>query len=650
MMKRIDTRWLLLSILLVVTVVYLPLRNAQFTNWDDQIHVTGNTKVHTLTWESALAHFRPHTEYMYHPLTMLTYALEWKIGNGSPAVFHLFSLFIHLMNVLLVYRLILRLSADRTVALIVAFLFGIHPVNVETVAWVSSRKDLLYSFFFLAGLELYGSYRDGRHPRWSYAGVIIVFILGLLSKPTMVVFPLALVLMDWWQQRAWTVSVVLEKLPFFLISAGFGIFTMLLSASDTDVVTVISLYDLRHQILLVSYAAIFYLGKLLLPVSLSAMYHYPTTVDGMLPAVYYAAPVLLGLLAALLIIYGRKHRFLLLSAGLYLLPLLLVLQVLPFNNTSLVAERYAYISSIAVVFFLVLSVKKILAAFGEREPFWHATSFAALLLLCFLYIGGTAVRVAAWKDSISIFTAVIEKDPTIWIAYANRALDRILLRQYEEALVDANRAVELHPARKALNAARGNVLFFLRRYREALTDLDSVTFSGKAKPNDYYNKGAVFYYLNEHDSALVYYRASLDRNPTFSPAHFGYGLIMLNEKHDPRAAIASFDSAIVLDGSKWDYYYFRAAAFHRLDRPWEALREIARAASLNPAMTKDTLVASINATIAGLSSRIVDLNERVIKTTADKNVYAALSAAYAAVGDSIRARSTALQAERGNGR
>lgn len=650
MMKRIDTRWLLAAILLTVIIVYLPMRNAKFTNWDDQIHVTGNTKVHTLTWESALAHFRPHTEYMYHPLTMLTYAVEWKIGNGSPAVFHLFSLLLHLVNVLLVYRLILRLTADKTAALIVTLLFGIHPVNVETVAWVSSRKDLLYSLFFLAGLELYGQYRTGTHRRWAYAGVIFVFILGLLSKPTMVVFPVALVLMDWWERRAWTAALLLEKVPFFLISIGFGIFTMLLSASDTDVVTIISLYDLRHQVLMVSYATLFYLGKLLLPVSLSAMYHYPAVVDGMLPKIYYAAPLILGIVAALLVYFGRRHRYLLMGAALYLLPLLLVLQVLPFNNTSLVAERYAYISSVAVLFVLVISARRIIAAFGEGEPFWHATSLAALVLVGVLYIGGTAVRVAAWKDSISIFTAVIERDPTVWIAYANRALDRLTLMQYEAALEDADRAVELHPARKALNAVRGNVLFFLKRYDKALIDLDSVTFSSKAKPNDFYNKGAVFYYLQQYDSALVYYRRSLDRNPTFAAAHMGYGLIVLTKKRDPAASLISFDSAVVLDRGQWEPFYFRAAARHELDRPWDALSDIAQAVSMNPGLAEDTLVASINTTIAAVTSRVNALSDRVIGGSADSKVFAELSRYYAAVGDTVRARRSALQSQRMAGR
>lgn len=643
---RIDTRLLLAAILLLVTAVYLPLRNAEFTNWDDQIHVTGNAKVHTLTWDSALEHFRPHTEYMYHPLTMLTYALEWKIGGGSPAVFHLFSLLLHLVNVLLVYRLILRLSSDRSIALIVALLFGIHPVNVETVAWISSRKDLLYSLFFLAGLELYGKFRAGESRWLSYAGVILVFILGLLSKPTMVVFPVALVLMDWWSNRAWDRGVFLEKLPFFLISIGFGIFTMQLSNSDTDVVTIISLYDLRHQVLMVSYAAVFYLGKLLLPIGLSAMYHYPAVVDGMLPLQYYAAPVLLGSIAAFLIYFGRRHRYLLFGAGLYLLPLLLILQVLPFNNTSLVAERYAYISSVAVLFVLVLTVKKLLERFGSADPFWRATTVTSMTLLMFLYIGGTAIRVAAWKDSISIFTSVIERDPNVWIAYANRAIDRIKLTAYTDALTDANRAIELHPTRKALNALRGNVLFFLKRYDEALVDLDSVTFSGKAKPNDYYNKGSVFYYLEEYDSAKAYFRMAMDRNPTFAPSYMGYGLIELNMRKDAAASLKYFDSAIVLDGTQWDAYYFRASAFHILGRPREALDDISRALAYRQSLAGDTLAVKINASIASLSTTITDLSESVINGRADARMFAELSRTYALVGDSLRARRSQLRSER----
>ncbi|NUN68734.1 MAG: tetratricopeptide repeat protein [Bacteroidetes bacterium] len=647
MTERLKTRWYLAGILLLVAVVYLPLRNAEFTNWDDQIHVTGNAKVHTLTWESAIAHFRPHTEYMYHPLTMITYAVEWQIGNGSPMVFHLFSLLLHLVNVLLVYRLILRLSSERTIALVVALLFGLHPVNVETVAWISSRKDLLYSLFFLAGLELYGMYRSAPN-RWGlYIAVIGVFILGLLSKPTMVVFPAALVLMDWWSRRIWDRNALLEKLPFVLISVGFGIFTMMLSNSDTDVVTIISLYDLRHQVLMVSYAAVFYLGKLLLPVSLSAMYHYPPVVDGMLPAHFYAAPVVLASIVAVLVLVGRRQRYLLLGAALYILPLILVLQVLPFNNTSLVAERYAYISSVAVLFLLVVTVKKLLGRFGSGEPFWRATAVSSLTLLMVLYVGGTAVRVAAWKDSISIFTSVIERDPTVWIAYANRAIDRMKVMQYEEALEDANRAVELHPTRKALNAVRGNVLFFLKRYQEALVDLDSVTFSSKAKPNDFYNKAAVLYYLKQYDSALVYYRTAMDKNPGFAPSHLGYGLILLQERKDAAAAVPHFDSAIVLDRTQWEPYYFRAASFRSLGQPRRALDDISRAIAINPALAADTLTAGIDRSVATLADRIATLNDRIIKGESHAGVSDGLGEAYALIGDSTRSRYYRMKSVKG---
>jgi tetratricopeptide (TPR) repeat protein len=636
----------LIGVLFTVILFYSPLYNAGFTNWDDQIHVTDNKRVKTaITWESVAEMFRPHTEYMYHPVTMLTYLFEWNSGDGDPRIFHLFSLLLHVCNVLLVYRIIGKVTHDYSAALLVALLFGIHPVNVETVSWISARKDLLYSFFFLAGVDLYVGYVDGKHRLLSYAGIVLVFVLGLLSKPTMVAFPLVLLLIDWWKRRPIGWYLIIEKIPIIVIAVGFGIFTMVLSGADEKAITIMGHFQFRHQVLMVCYAAVFYAGKLIIPIELSALYHYPTISSGALPWMYYAAPIILALLAAGLILAGRRWRFLLFGAGLYIIPLLLVLQILPFNNTSLVAERYAYVSSAGIMLIMILGVKHLLSAYAPDDPFWKGTVSVLITVVTLVFMVGTASRIAVWKDSVALFSSVIERDQTVWIAYANRAVDRIKLEQYHEALEDVNRAIILYPARKALYGIRGNVYFFLKEYRTALADFDTITFSDKAKPYDYYNKGASLYYLHNYDSALAYYSKALKADTAFARAYLGYGMILMNERRKPAEARAYFDAAIRYDADLWEAYYYRGAVFQELGNVGNALNDASTSLMLNPKIVNDTMITRINAEAISLSARINEVKMMVEKETNSASLFAELSRSYLRLGDTIRAQHAAERAE-----
>lgn len=646
MMRTLSrTRLLLAGALMCVAILYLPNISAGFTNWDDQIHVTENKRVQTFTWDSVRELFRPNTDYMYHPITMLTYAVEWRIGGGAPWVFHTTNLLLHLLNMLLVFRLIRGLSGDATTALIVTVLFGIHPLNTETVSWISARKDLLYAFFFLGGSVLYLFFLDGHRRGLSYTGICILFILGLLSKPTMVVFPFMLVLIDWWKGRPFGLKSIAEKVPLLLIAAGVGIFTMLLSASDThNTVTIISLYAAKYQVLMVAYAAVFYLGKILMPVGLSAIHHYPLLSSGMLPLWYYAAPLVIALLVGLCLLFGRRWRFLLLGLGIYILPLLLVLQILPFNNTSLVAERYAYISTVGILFLVVTGVRAMLSSPSFRAPFWQGVGSMLLVLVTVMLAVGTVIRVSVWKDSISVFTAVIEQDQSVWIAYANRAIDRIKIGQYDQAFPDANAAIALHPNRKALYAIRGNIHFFKKRYAEAVSDFDSVTFSEKAKPYDYFNKGASLYYLGAYDSALFYYQCAFTADTSFARAYLGYGMIMLNERKQPAASVRYFDAALRYDPAMWEAYFYRADAARTDRRAGDAIADAAKALALNPKIAKDSLLIHVNALITEVSGRIQTLRDRIDAEGETSGTVQQLSEAYAIIGDTIRSRQCAERA------
>jgi tetratricopeptide (TPR) repeat protein len=635
-------------ILLVTALLYYPNTAAEFTNWDDPLHITENPQIKSLSWHAVGQLFVPNTEYMYHPLTMLSYLLEWNLGNGSPAPYHLTSIILHLINIVLVYYLIAGLSGSTNTALIVTLIFAIHPVNAETVSWISARKDILYSVFFLSGLLFYLRYAaGGRRKGWLYAAVILSFIFGLLSKPTMVAFPLALVLMDWWKGRGYRREVMMEKIPFVVISLGYGIFTMLLSAADTEAFSSIGMFPWHQRLMLICYASVFYLGKILFPVHLSAVYSFPMLSPDGLPVWYIAAPIILVILFAGIIIAGKRFRPLLFGAAWYCIPLLLVIQIIPYNNASLVADRYAYIASIGIIVAVVSAVKYMIERYAQRDHFISAAAGSFLVIAVLLLSAGTAQRVAIWKDSYRLFTDVIEKDPNIWLAYGNRAIARILNGDFPNAITDVNTAIALNPQKRSLYSVRGSAYNSMEEYAKAVSDFDSVTFSRKVKHQDYFNKATALYHLGRIDSALHYLRRARMKDSTFARAYLNLGYITLKELNDPSAALRYFDTTAQYDATNWETFYFRATAQNALGAYDKAVADMSEAMVRNPQLATDTLIAQINDSIDRTTESIGILKQQIDRSGPSPDALKKLAGLYRAVGDTVRARNAQTAAAAG---
>src|SRR5882762_11139664 len=207
-------KWLLwlAAILLLTGLVYQPSLDNAFTNWDDNRYVLQTSTVTHPTLQSIL------TEPVagnYHPLTMASLALNYAISGARPASYHWLNLLLHLANTALVFLFVRKLSGGRLwTTVVTSVFFGIHPTHVESVAWISERKDVLYAFFYLIALIVYLRYLDTRRAPWLILA-LLAFVLSLASKPAAVVLPLTLLAIDYFRRRPWSPSVALEKAPFF---------------------------------------------------------------------------------------------------------------------------------------------------------------------------------------------------------------------------------------------------------------------------------------------------------------------------------------------------------------------------------------------------------------------------------------------------
>ncbi|HET6767293.1 MAG TPA: glycosyltransferase family 39 protein, partial [Chitinophagaceae bacterium] len=217
-----STRWTyycLFIILLISVVIYLPVYNNKFLAWDDDVYIKNNPLIYSINLKDI---FSQYVMGNYHPLTILTFAVEYQFFGLNETGYHAVNLFLHLTNVVLVFYSINLLINKPTVALITALLFGIHPLHVESVAWAAELKDLLYTFFFLASYILYLKYLTNQQKKL-YIFSLLLFCLSLLSKAMAASLPVVMLLTDYFKGRKINAKTLLEKGPFILLSIGFGI-------------------------------------------------------------------------------------------------------------------------------------------------------------------------------------------------------------------------------------------------------------------------------------------------------------------------------------------------------------------------------------------------------------------------------------------
>jgi protein O-mannosyl-transferase len=300
---------LLIAIILLFTfIVYSgTLRNDFLIGWDDGEYlsnptVSGDERINT---SEIFSNFHLG---MYQPLAVLSFTINFRISGDTAWPYILTNILLHLLNTLLVYQLMGRWMKSYVPAGIVALLFAIHPMHVEAVAWISTRSSGLYSLFFLSGLLVWDKYLDeGLKPK-HYLLSLLFMLLALFSKSMAATFPLILFLMDYQKKRKFSFMVVTEKLPFLALSVIFGIVAIKAAGSFGHITVLEQDFSFVQRFFLIIYGVAFYVIKLLVPNNLSAIYAFPETVNGSLPAYVYMASIVPVLIAVALWFSGKNRR------------------------------------------------------------------------------------------------------------------------------------------------------------------------------------------------------------------------------------------------------------------------------------------------------------------------------------------------------
>jgi protein O-mannosyl-transferase len=512
--------WPLAAVLITVVCLWPALKNG-FVNWDDEYYVLSNALLRGPQW---IGIFTRPVVSNYHPLTVLSLAANYAISGTEPWSYLLFSLLLHLANTVLVFWFAYLLSdKKRWVALFTALLFGIHPMHVESVAWISERKDVLYTLFFLLSLIAYWKYLQTNRST-GYWVCFLLFICSLLSKPAAIVLPLVLLLLDYWKERPFTRRVVLEKIPFFVVSGLFAVITLKLQS--VIAMTSLNLYPFWVRLFFASYAIIVYLAWFFVPYPLSAFHPFPLP-DHLGWTIYLSPIFLLALI--FLIWHLRKNRLVVFGLLFFLINILLVLQLVPIGFT-IVSERYTYVPYIGLAFLVTMIVTKNVSA----KRFIPAAAGAVVVFSAFGFV--SFKRTQVWKDSDSLWTDVINR-------YPNASLPR-----GDRAQFNYGRAIMMEPT-------QAGPLF-----QRVIDDCTVVINHEAGGRSMYYMRGVAFSSLKQYENALADFNACLSINRADNEALFQRGTLLVNHYKKYAEALVDFDRAIQI--SPLGRYYLNRSICH----------------------------------------------------------------------------------------
>jgi len=559
-------QWHLPFILILTAIVYLPTLNAGFVNWDDPDYIYNNYVIKDLSHVTDF--FTVPIQGNYHPLTMISLALNYAVSGYDAWSYHLLNLVLHLVNCFLVYRLALLLSRNNSlIAFVTSLLFGIHPMHVESVAWVSERKDVLYTLFFLAGHITFTKYVDTGAKK-VYWMTLLFLVLSLLSKPAAVIFPVSLYCIDILRNRALSFKLITEKIPFFIPAILMGVLTI--NAQEEIGATGEEYFGLASNILFGFYGIMMYFFKLLLPIGQSAFYPFPPLNEN-LSVVYYAAPLFTLLLALITYFAWKKHKALVFGISFYIINLLLVLQIFSVGS-AVIAERYTYVPYIGI-FYIAGYLLNIFVKENIKKGYQVAIPVGLIFSVLAFF------QVQNWKDGASLWDNVINNQPCSR-AYNSRGNLFRDEKQYAKAIEYYTKAIQINKIDHESYNNRANVYMDLNKLDSAYIDYKNALAIKPGYNVTYDNLGAMFAKKNMFDSALYYLNRAIQLNPDYKPPYNNRAVCYINlQRFDD--AIKDWEFLLRFEPGNPDIMNTIGLCYRMLGKNNEALSYIDRALNIN---------------------------------------------------------------------
>lgn len=508
----------LLAIILLTTFLFLsPALKNEFVSNDDNLHVYDNPAIRALDSAHIKQIFTHLFNPTYVPLTELSFAIEYHFVKYHPFLYHLDNLLLHLAVTALVFYFALQIGLPLRAAFVGGLLFGIHPMHVESVAWVTERKDVLYSLFYMLALCCYWKYLSNRNIKL-YAATLIFGVLSILAKSMALSLPLVMLLCDWFHRRKFDKWMLLDKIPHFLYIIPISLVTYLVNARN----------PIQHggeAILLWIWCFVFYFWKFLLPVDMVIFYRFPKPFALTTPEFALSLATFIALMIA--VWHFRKHKIFIFSMAFYFLSIFFLLRLDDIKYLPPVSNRFFYLPSVGFCFLIGYWIDRWYQKSNGAKTIAGGALTCILVVIAILLGSKASAQTQVWRSSLSFWTYELAYYPDNAMALVNRGEAYNDSRKPHLAFADFNRAIAVDP-----EFAEG-----------------------------YNSRGQIYGMSGQTDAALADFLKVIELKPHYDEAYNNIGIIYAIKK-DMAKAVSYFEQAITIDPSNTeaqynlgDYYY-----------------------------------------------------------------------------------------------
>ena len=534
---------LIIIVCFLVFIVYLPALSSKALLIDDDQFLTNNVQVRNPGWNSIRQVFtevlKPSTTKGYYkPVTMISLMADYALGGRPENLkpFHRTSLLLHIANTALIIVLLYMLFGHAWIAAGVGLLFGLHPLTVECVTWISQRKTVLAAFFSLWSLILYVHFT--RKGGWKlYVGCILMYVLALNSKPTATPLPALMLLLDYWPLKRLKRQAILEKLPIFTVGGIFAIITYV-SQSRAFFATLPGQYNPRYIPLVFIHNTAFYFYKIIWPTNLSPYYAY-TKQMGLSDPMVLTGIIGFGILINILIFTFRRTRSILTGCLFFLVAILPTMGIIRFAR-MLTGDRHVYLPSIGLLMLLASFLVWLWHTGSKRKPAtMRAVIIAIVLMLASAEAVATRKYLAYWPDSVTLYKRMLVLAPRMVLL--NNDLGVALLSQgkFDEAADQFRQVLQVAPHHVRAHVNLGNLLLTQEKYDEAIGHYQQALHTEPDFTPAHYHLAVVLMRTGQLDEALKHFREAIQLTP--KPTwYFLHGMAWLLAAHpDPEVRDAN---------------------------------------------------------------------------------------------------------------
>jgi tetratricopeptide (TPR) repeat protein len=636
--------FIIIFLIAVTLSVYWQVKDHQFINFDDDYYVTSNSHILTgLNIENIKWAFFSTYASNWHPITWISHMIDIKYFGMNPGMHHLVNVTFHILNTILLFIILNKMTGAMWRSAFVSALFALHPMHVESVAWISERKDVLSTLFWMLTMLAYYSYTRNRNVS-RYMLTILFFGIGLMSKPMMVTLPFALLLLDFWPlNREGLISpaqdngaicdtinikvlfkLIIEKIPLIVLTLFACGITFYAQSTSGSVAS--TSFAFRIQNVIISY--VIYLWKLIWPLKLAVFYPYPREFNMLMVLICL---LFLITVTSIILIYARKLPFLATGWFWYLGTLVPVIGFVKVGDQSM-ADRYTYIPYIGIFIIVAWGIPDLISRMSQKKFILPGSIIIVLTVLSLR----TWFQIAYWKDDVSLFSHCLEVNSDNYVALVHLAGGFVEQGKSEKAIYYFQKELSIHPTDPFALNGLGRLYNKLGQYDKSIQLYTKEIRYYPKDVNPNFDLGTIYAAKGDLDKAIKQFSYVVKLDPKYALAYYNLGTISL-QKQEINKAIEYCTSALRLNYNDKDSHCLLGVALMKQERIDDAISHFSEALRIDPHFkeARDYLASAV--LIKKVDENIVRLEQDKVIEPNNPDVLQKLAVIYARKGENSKA-------------